>query len=83
MPAGLTYPGHYDVRCVMSNGCMKWRGRMISVSAVLVHEDVGLEELADGLWAVHFGPVRLGTFDERLGRIRAGRVDALEPSANC
>jgi transposase InsO family protein len=80
----VTYPGHFDTRHVMSNGCMKWRGCLVSVSAVLVHEEIGLEELADGIWAVHFGPVRLGTFDERLGRIRSGRDDeAVEPSANC
>ena len=57
---------------------------MVSVSAVLVHEDVGLEEIADGIWAVYFGPVRLGTFDERAGRIRSGREDQiLSTPANC
>ncbi len=68
----------------MSNGCMKWRGHMVSVSAVLVHEDIGLEELADGIWAVYFGPVRLGTFDERSSRIRSGREDQiLATAATC
>jgi putative transposase len=81
--APVTYPGHFDTRHVMSNGCMKWRGRMISVSAVLIHEAIGLEELADGIWAVHFGSVRVGTLDERLGRIRSGRDEALETAANC
>ncbi len=82
--APVIYPGHFETRHIISNGCMKWRGRMISVSSVLVHEDVGLEELADGIWAVHFGPVRLGTFDERQGRIRSGREDLpLVTPANC
>jgi transposase InsO family protein len=81
--APVTYPGHFDTRRVVSNGCMKWRNRWVSVSAVLVHEDIGLEELADGIWAVHFGPVRLGTLDERSGRIRSGRdADALVTAAN-
>jgi putative transposase len=69
--APVTYPGHFDVRHVVSNGCIKWRNRWVSVSAVLVHEDVGLEELDDGLWGVYFGPVRLGTLDERRGRIQS------------
>jgi len=49
---------------------MKWRNQVISVSDVLVDEDVGLEEIDDGACAVYFGPVRLGTVDERSGRIR-------------
>lgn len=69
------YPGHYDVRAVMSNGCMKWRNHTISVSDVLVGEHVGLEEIDEGVCAVYFGPVRLGTVDERIGRIQpSGQV---------
>ncbi len=75
--APVSYPGHFETRHVMSNGCVKWGGRVVSVSAVLEHQDIGLEELADGIWAVYFGPLRLGTFDERGGRIRAGREDPL------
>jgi hypothetical protein len=49
---------------------------------VLVHEEIGLEEIDDGLWMVHFGPIRLGVLDERHGRIEATR--GLETSArNC
>ena len=78
----MIYPGHYDVRVVMSNGCMKWRNRMVSISDVLVGEPVGLEEIDDGAWAVYFGPLRLGTLDERrgpiqpYGQIREGRSPA-------
>jgi hypothetical protein len=55
---------------VASNGLMKWRNRAVSVSEVSRGEAVGLEELADGEWAVYFGPVRLGTYEEQLRRIR-------------
>ena len=65
----VIYPAHFDVRRVVSNGCMKWRGTWGSVSSVLTHEEIGLEEMDDGVWGVYFGPVRLGTFDERRGRI--------------
>ena len=65
----VSYPGHFDVRRVRSNGSMKWQNRAVSVSVVLAGEDIGLEERADGEWALYFGPVRLGTLDERLGHI--------------
>lgn len=71
----VSYPGHFDVRRVTSNGSMKWRNRAISVSIVLAGEVIGLEERADGEWAVYFGPVRLGTLDERRGRIVPGGHD--------
>lgn len=82
----IMYPGHYDVRLVMSNGCMKWRNHTVSVSDVLVGEHVGLEEVDDGTWAVYCGPVRLGTVDECSGRIHpfgqfhGGRSPALAGS---
>jgi putative transposase len=71
----VIYPGHFDVRRVISNGCVKWRNRVVSVSAVLIGEEVGFEEIDDGQFAVYFGPIRLGTLDERRGRIGAsGRL---------
>lgn len=70
LPA-LSYPGHFTVRRVARNGSLKWQNRAVQVSRVLASEDVGLEEIDDGVWAVHFGPVRLGTLDERYGRIDA------------
>jgi putative transposase len=69
----VTYPGHFEWRRVKSNGCLTWRSREIIVTTVLIGEPVGLEEIADGVWAVYFGPVRLGTFDERRGRILSGK----------
>jgi putative transposase len=68
--ADTHYPAHFDQRHVMTNGRIKWRNRQVFVSVVLAHEEVGLEELADGEWGIYFGPIRLGTYDERLRRIR-------------
>jgi transposase InsO family protein len=71
----VRYPGHFAVRRVTPNGGLKWRNRRVNVSTVLVGEDVGLEEIDDGAWAVYFGPIRLGTFDERHGHIHpTGRL---------
>ena len=57
MPAHLpeiTYPGYFEWRRVKPNGCVKWRNREIVVTTVLVGEPVGLEEIADAVWAVYF-----------------------------
>ena len=66
----LVYPGHVERRYVSANGGIRWQNRWVNVSHVLAGEHVGLEEVADGVWSVYFGPVLLGRFDERDGRIR-------------
>jgi putative transposase len=63
------YPGHYEVRAVSRGGEIKWRGRFLFLSQALGGERVGLEEYEDGLWAVYFGALRLGRFDERDRKI--------------
>jgi transposase InsO family protein len=63
------YPGHYEVRSVSRGGEIKWRGRFLFLSQALSGERVGLEEYEDGLWAVYFGALPLGRFDERERKI--------------
>ena len=73
LPARLRpvdYPGHYEIRRVSAAGGISWHSRALSVSTVLIGEDVGLEPIDDGIWDLHFGPVRLGRFDERRHRIQ-------------
>ncbi len=41
----------------------------MNVSTVCVGEYVGLEEIADGIWNVYFGPLRLGRLSEHHMRI--------------
>jgi hypothetical protein len=48
---------------------MRWNSRWVNVSIVCVGEYVGLEEIADGIWNVYFGPLRLGRLHERHMRI--------------
>jgi hypothetical protein len=67
------YPAHFEVRKVSRNGgirfrCNRSRGPnqpWLNVSHVLAEEYVGLEEVEDGIWAIYFGPLLLGRFDER------------------
>jgi hypothetical protein len=65
----LEYPDRFEVRYVSANGGIRWNSRWVNVSIVCVGEYVGLEELADGLWNVYFGPLRLGRLHERRMRI--------------
>ena len=65
----LIYPPHYEVRRISAPGNMSWHSRNITIRTVLVGEDIGLEPIDDGEWDLHFGPIRLGRFDERCERI--------------
>lgn len=70
----LVYPGHYELRRVSAPGVMSWHSKDIVISTVLIGETIGLEPVDDGEWDLHFGPIRLGRFDERTRRIQpAGR----------
>ena len=66
----LVYPGHYEIRRVAAPGVMWWHSRRVSISTVLIGESIGLEPIGDGEWDIHFGPIRLGRFDERTRRIQ-------------
>jgi hypothetical protein len=66
---GLEYPGHFEVRKVCSNGCIKWHDEFVFISHVLVGEPLGLEPARDGVWSVHYGPLLLARFDERDHRV--------------
>jgi transposase InsO family protein len=61
----LTYPGHFEIRRVSTNGGIRWHNRWVNVSHVLGTLNIGLEPIADGTWNVFFGPLHLGWFDER------------------
>lgn len=65
----LEYPGHFEVRRVSRNGGIRWHKHWVNVSHVLAEQPVGFEEIDDGLWTVHFGPLILGRFHERTLRI--------------
>ena len=74
------YAEDCQVRRVRRNGEIKWNGRLVFVSEVLVGEPVGLEETDDDLWIVHYGPIVLGTLD-RSGKIKRPQAGACPPEA--
>ena len=67
----LEYPGHLEIRRVSSGGQISWRGNRLQLTETLAGQDVGLEEVDDGLWLVYFAAVRLARFDERTRTLSA------------
>jgi putative transposase len=65
----ITDPLHFEVRLVSQDSTIRWRSSKVFVSHLLGREEVGLEEVGDGVWAVFFGPVHLGWLDESDYRI--------------
>jgi putative transposase len=68
LPARLPpfdYLGHFEVRRVGSNGCVAWFQHVLFLGRALEGHDVGFEEIADGIWTVQVGPLRIAHFDAR------------------
>jgi len=63
------YPGHLEVRRVSSIGTFKLKDRQCFLSTALVGEDIGLEEVGDGLWNIVYYRTLLGRIDAQNGRI--------------
>lgn len=70
---GLTYPSHWAVRRVRSNGEIKWRGRKRFVGEALVGYAVGRHLQGKGRWAVHLG-------DLLIGELRKGDRSQMRPA---
>jgi transposase InsO family protein len=77
----LSYPAHYDVRRVSSSGKLKLHGEAYFLSWSLGGENVALEPIDDGLWAIHFGRLRLGSLDERTSTIDKRMEPGLDPKS--
>ena len=76
----IEYPGHYEVRRVRTDGSIKWQGQFLYVSQVLSGEPVGLEEVDDGIWSLHFAQLLLARLDERERRLQGiARAPFLTP----
>jgi putative transposase len=61
----MIYPSYMHPHRICDTGLIYWNAWRIYVGYLLAGEHVGVEPVGDGLWNVHFGPVRLGGFDER------------------
>lgn len=69
------YPGHFEVRKVSRNGGIRWKKGWVNISHSLLEQNVGLEEIDDGVWSLYFGPVLLGRFHEDDLSLHGARPD--------
>lgn len=74
----MEYDTNLTVRSVRSNGCIKWDGEFLFLSDVLAGTHVGLLEIGEGAWSIHFGAVRLGYFDAIDNRVQNRPLDRLQ-----
>lgn len=65
----IEYPAGTAVRRVRLNGTIKWLGEELAVTKILTGEWVGLTEAGDGQWAIQFGSILIGVYDERKAKI--------------
>src|SRR5256714_2739163 len=66
----VEYPGHFLVKRVTNAGTIRLKKRLLFLSNALQQHPVGLEEVHDGIWSIHFCHVLLGRVDERDYLIR-------------
>ena len=50
---------------ITNAGTFRFKTRLLFVANSLKQHTIGLEEVADGIWSIHFCRVLLGRFDER------------------
>jgi transposase InsO family protein len=63
------YPGHFEVRSVARGGEILFRKKHVFVSETLANEQVALEEIEDGVWAIWFYDCQIARLDERTFRL--------------
>lgn len=70
LPDAREFPEEWHRRKVKPGGTIKWSGHEVHLTQVLSGEDVGLEPVGDGRWAVWFQDLELGVFDERTMKVK-------------
>lgn len=59
----------HDKRRVHKDGTIKWSGRVVYINENLAGEWLGLEEVAEGLFALRYGPITLGYLKPRGNKL--------------
>lgn len=67
-PKSIEYDVNMDVRLVNANGEIKWQGHQIFVTEVLIGARIGLLPVAESIWSIHFGSLRIGYLDAKNHR---------------
>ena len=66
----LEYPGHFLVKRVTNAGTFRFKHRLLFIANALKQHHIGLEEIDDGIWSIHFNRVLLARLDEQDYTIR-------------
>ena len=66
----VEYPGHFIVKRVTDAGTIRFKTRLAFLANALTQHPIGLEEIADGIWSIHFCRALLGRIHERDCLIR-------------
>jgi transposase InsO family protein len=61
----MAYPGHFLVKRITNAGTFRFKKRLLFIANALKQHTIGLEEIADGIWSIHFCRVLVGRLDER------------------
>ncbi|MGZ3472990.1 MAG: hypothetical protein ACXWUG_00875, partial [Polyangiales bacterium] len=61
-----TYFDGWELRRVLRNGTIRWRGSAVFINSALADELVGLKEVGPDRWEVFFSFMTLGVIDNRL-----------------
>ena len=64
-PVAAEYPPQMEVRPVSTAGTFQLHTRQPFLSHALTNQDIGLEEVADGIWNIVYYSTLLGKIDER------------------
>ena len=70
------YPAYMEIRRVSTAGTFRLFSRQPFLSHALSGEDIGLEEVGDGIWNMLYYSTLLGKIDERTSRITGIRPGA-------
>ncbi|HKI83821.1 MAG TPA: IS481 family transposase, partial [Candidatus Krumholzibacteria bacterium] len=63
------YPGHFEVRRVSACGAFRLQSGQYFLSNALKGEEIGLEEIDDGIWNIVYYNTILGRIDRQTGKI--------------
>ena len=61
----IEYPGHYLVKRITNAGTFQFKKRLLLIANSLKQHTIGLEEVDDGIWSIHFCRVLLARLDGR------------------
>ncbi|TVS21019.1 MAG: IS481 family transposase [Planctomycetaceae bacterium] len=74
------YPGHYEVRHVRGNGCIRFKGDERFISATLVGQRVGLEEVDEAIWSIWLDRFLIARMHQGTGMLSPARIASRWPA---